>query len=169
MSHHDEWIRLSGQEGPGAAAFIDRYYALETEAYRRLLSAYPDPVSGTGGDVAVRLGFDGEMAVFAGFLDGIRESVSIPVDPEAMTDETCLTIAIDPVLLFRNMLRAKARWLAELPEWDPVLPADVRDGMVREHRLAGMARSARTAGRNDPCPCGSGRKFKHCCGKTAGA
>ena len=21
------------------------------------------------------------------------------------------------------------------------------------------------AGRNDPCPCGSGRKFKHCCGK----
>jgi len=22
-------------------------------------------------------------------------------------------------------------------------------------------------GRNDPCPCGSGRKFKQCCGKTA--
>ncbi|HME39594.1 MAG TPA: tetratricopeptide repeat protein, partial [Steroidobacteraceae bacterium] len=21
-------------------------------------------------------------------------------------------------------------------------------------------------GRNDPCSCGSGRKFKHCCGKT---
>jgi len=20
-------------------------------------------------------------------------------------------------------------------------------------------------GRNDPCPCGSGKKFKHCCGK----
>ncbi|WP_350668813.1 SEC-C metal-binding domain-containing protein, partial [Pseudoalteromonas sp. 69-MNA-CIBAN-0232] len=20
-------------------------------------------------------------------------------------------------------------------------------------------------GRNDPCPCGSGQKFKHCCGK----
>ena len=23
----------------------------------------------------------------------------------------------------------------------------------------------RKAGRNDPCPCGSGRKFKHCCGR----
>ncbi len=22
-------------------------------------------------------------------------------------------------------------------------------------------------GRNDPCPCGSGKKFKHCCGRTA--
>jgi SEC-C motif len=25
-------------------------------------------------------------------------------------------------------------------------------------------RSARTPGRNDPCPCGSGRKYKRCCG-----
>jgi preprotein translocase subunit SecA len=24
-----------------------------------------------------------------------------------------------------------------------------------------------TAGRNDPCPCGSGKKFKNCCGRTA--
>jgi uncharacterized protein YecA (UPF0149 family) len=23
-------------------------------------------------------------------------------------------------------------------------------------------------GRNDPCPCGSGRKFKACCGKASG-
>jgi preprotein translocase subunit SecA len=21
-------------------------------------------------------------------------------------------------------------------------------------------------GRNDPCPCGSGKKYKHCCGKN---
>ncbi|HEY6009212.1 MAG TPA: SEC-C metal-binding domain-containing protein, partial [Geobacteraceae bacterium] len=27
------------------------------------------------------------------------------------------------------------------------------------------AKSARTAGRNDPCPCGSGKKYKKCCGK----
>ena len=23
----------------------------------------------------------------------------------------------------------------------------------------------KTPGRNDPCPCGSGKKYKHCCGK----
>jgi len=27
------------------------------------------------------------------------------------------------------------------------------------------ARAAPTVGRNEPCPCGSGKKFKHCCGK----
>jgi hypothetical protein len=29
---------------------------------------------------------------------------------------------------------------------------------------AGGAASARRIGRNDPCPCGSGKKYKKCCG-----
>jgi preprotein translocase subunit SecA len=29
--------------------------------------------------------------------------------------------------------------------------------------------AANSAGRNDPCPCGSGKKYKHCCGRNAGA
>ncbi len=28
-----------------------------------------------------------------------------------------------------------------------------------------IVRSAPKVGRNDPCPCGSGKKYKHCCGK----
>jgi preprotein translocase subunit SecA len=27
---------------------------------------------------------------------------------------------------------------------------------------------AQRVGRNDPCPCGSGKKFKNCCGKSSG-
>jgi uncharacterized protein len=27
-------------------------------------------------------------------------------------------------------------------------------------------KSAPRPGRNDPCPCGSGRKYKQCCGKN---
>ena len=30
-----------------------------------------------------------------------------------------------------------------------------------EHRGGAMAK--KTPGRNDPCPCGSGKKFKKCC------
>jgi preprotein translocase subunit SecA len=29
-------------------------------------------------------------------------------------------------------------------------------------------RAERKTGRNDPCDCGSGKKYKHCCGKVAG-
>ena len=40
-------------------------------------------------------------------------------------------------------------------------PAAVMD-MARQHRKAASARKP-IVGRNDPCPCGSGRKFKNCC------
>ena len=30
-----------------------------------------------------------------------------------------------------------------------------------------LHREAPKAGRNDPCPCGSGKKYKNCCGRTA--
>jgi len=28
-------------------------------------------------------------------------------------------------------------------------------------------RSGEKVGRNDPCPCGSGKKYKKCCGRAA--
>jgi preprotein translocase subunit SecA len=31
---------------------------------------------------------------------------------------------------------------------------------------AGPARKKQKVGRNDPCPCGSGKKYKHCCMKA---
>jgi len=34
-----------------------------------------------------------------------------------------------------------------------------------EERIQEPAKSSRVAGRNDPCPCGSGKKYKKCCGK----
>jgi preprotein translocase subunit SecA len=30
-----------------------------------------------------------------------------------------------------------------------------------------QAQREKTTGRNDPCPCGSGQKFKKCCGKAS--
>lgn len=33
--------------------------------------------------------------------------------------------------------------------------------------LAPYVREAPKTGRNDPCPCGSGKKFKKCCGAQA--
>jgi preprotein translocase subunit SecA len=30
---------------------------------------------------------------------------------------------------------------------------------------AAVAAGGKKAGRNDPCPCGSGKKYKHCCGR----
>ena len=39
------------------------------------------------------------------------------------------------------------------------------DGTVKKQPVR---RSADKVGRNDPCPCGSGKKYKKCCGRTSG-
>jgi uncharacterized protein len=57
--------------------------------------------------------------------------------------------------------------LAQAPELIPACVAGI-DGFWKERRGRPKAGSGRTksakAGRNDPCPCGSGRKYKRCCG-----
>jgi hypothetical protein len=44
------------------------------------------------------------------------------------------------------------------------LGADVRAEAIREHERRAPNRRSTKVGRNDSCPCGSGRKWKRCCG-----
>lgn len=49
---------------------------------------------------------------------------------------------------------------------EPDKPEDLSDIYLLLHALAGKPsapRAATSIGRNDPCPCGSGKKFKKCC------
>ena len=52
---------------------------------------------------------------------------------------------------------------------EPAAPDPAQAGMVSEANealaKAKPARSMPRVGRNDPCPCGSGKKYKNCCGK----
>jgi preprotein translocase subunit SecA len=65
---------------------------------------------------------------------------------------------------------AEAQSLLEVP--DPavtaVAPAPAEMPALADS-LAPFVRSDRKVGRNEPCPCGSGRKFKHCHGALAGS
>ena len=36
---------------------------------------------------------------------------------------------------------------------------------VKEKAIKAKPKKAEKVGRNDPCPCGSGKKYKQCCGK----
>ncbi len=38
---------------------------------------------------------------------------------------------------------------------------------TQEHRKPQPIKVAKKVGRNDPCPCGSGKKYKNCCGRNA--
>jgi preprotein translocase subunit SecA len=41
------------------------------------------------------------------------------------------------------------------------------DGAEVKLELTPVRREMPKVGRNEPCPCGSGKKYKNCCGRTA--
>ena len=174
MSYYKTWMELS-EDNSNQQAYIEyvkRYYAMEKNAYEIILSAYPDNQSfleGKAKDMALKLGFtDDTMDIFVGFLDGIKSSLKNgdALDLEAIVDETEISLDIDYEKLYYNMHDAKADWLYNIPAWKNVLTEERMKEITHDYRVANIAHSDKI-GRNDPCPCGSGKKYKNCCGKKA--
>lgn len=148
--------------------FFERYYDLETEAYRKILAnpANNSYTEGSFANLRDSLGFEHEDIIFMGFLSGMNESLKEEMDLEAITPESDLALKIDFEKLLYNMHKAKAKWLFSLDEWEDVLPNEKRLDIARQYRDDSTLRVEKV-GRNDPCPCGSGKKYKKCCGKNS--
>lgn len=171
-TYYETWIDRSEtvRDQTSYTYYINTYYTMEKEAYDKILSAYPDNkefTSGKASELAKKLGFNADtMDIFVGFLDGIQTSLNKEIDVKAVDDETEIDLDINYEKLYYNMRDAKATWLFKLPSWKKVLPDDKAAEIAREYRDANIAHSEKI-GRNDPCPCGSGKKYKKCCGKNA--
>ena len=170
MSYYETWIDRSEtvRDQTSYTYYINTYYAMEKDAYDKILSAYPDNsefTSGKASELASRLGFNKDtMDIFVGFLDGIKTSLKNELDVENVDDDTEISLDIDYEKLYYNMRDAKASWLFKLSSWKNVLDENTAAQIAREYREANIAHSDKV-GRNDPCPCGSGKKYKSCCGK----
>ncbi len=143
--------------------FWNEYYIAETEVYKKILSDPSHKLSGTAADIAKKL--DMEPVMLGGFLDGANTSLTEELDLASIEDTTELDITFDMEKLYYNMLTAKAKWLYTLTEWDEVLSKEKRDEILRTWRSDHTAVSNKV-GRNEPCPCGSGKKYKNCCGRA---
>ncbi len=151
-------------------AFVERYYLMEQEAYRRILSDHRQAWQGTAAELQEKLGFEGDYVIFAGFLDGIQSSLKETVDFSDFDEETEIHLDIDFEKLLYNMHEAGAKWLFDLEAWDQVLPRAKRQEIAKQFRRDHIAqRDEQRVGRNEPCPCGSGKKYKNCCGKAGQA
>lgn len=104
--------------------------------------------------------------VFTGFMDGINESLVSGYEIAELAEDTDIELKVDFEKLFYNMLDAKAKWLYTLPEWEGVLSEEKRREITKAWRKSGQIINENKIGRNDPCPCGSGKKYKKCCGKN---
>ncbi|MBU3875540.1 SEC-C domain-containing protein [Faecalicatena sp. AGMB00832] len=145
--------------------FWGTYFNIEKSIYEQLLDAPDVEVKGTVEELAKKYGQ--EVLTMVGFLDGINDSLKVPNPIETMTETTEVSLAFDKEKLYKNMVDAKADWLYELPQWDSIFDADTKKRLYREQKQSGTIRKEKKIGRNDPCPCGSGKKYKKCCGKNA--
>ena len=146
--------------------FWANYFNIEKGIYEQILSNPAEVVSGTVKELADK--YQTEVLIMTGFLDGINESLKGYENPiETMDENTQVKIEIDPEKLYYNMVEAKAEWLYTLPQWDSILSDEKRKELYKQQKASGTVRKAKKVFPNDPCPCGSGKKYKKCCGKNA--
>ena len=154
-------VESNSKEGK---AIWDKYFEQEKAIYQQLLAAPEEVVSGTVQELADKYGM--ELNYMVGFLDGINESLKEPNPIEEMEADTVVKLPIDLESLYYHMVEAGADWLYELPEWDELLTPERRKELYREQKKSGTIVKERKVGRNEPCPCGSGKKYKYCCGRA---
>lgn len=56
-----------------------------------------------------------------------------------------------------KQLHENSRFVKEQGQWFYL------DGKIKRNLSNNLGASAHKPGRNQPCPCGSGKKYKHCC------
>ena len=142
------------------------YFAIEKGIYEKILSNPTEVVEGTVKELAEK--YETDILIMTGFSDGINESLKGYENPiETMDEDTAVKIEIDPEKLYYNMVEAKASWLYGLPQWDQILSEETRTELYKKQKASGtVRREGHKIYPNDPCPCGSGKKYKKCCGRN---
>jgi hypothetical protein len=135
------WIQGADGEGKPSTLRIDAVMAASTFEARELL---PDI------DVALR---EGLAIPFVDDVDTLEELMDSP--PWDYADQLCFVrCAIDELQSLESLIDPPLGERVGLPDWTPSeAPAPSVPWVVPT-----------TPGRNDPCSCGSGKKFKKCCG-----
>ena len=140
------------------------YFEKEKEIYAQLLKNPDEVVKGTVKELAEK--YDVDIMTMTGFLDGIDESLVESNPIEEMEEDTEVNLGFDKALLYKNMVAAGADWLYELEEWNDIFDEETRKALYKEQKSSTTIVKDKKVYPNDPCPCGSGKKYKTCCGKN---
>ncbi|MDF2586604.1 MAG: motif domain protein [Anaerocolumna sp.] len=145
--------------------FWANYFNVEKGIYEQLLANPDVVVEGTVEELAQK--YNTNVSFMVGFLDGINESLKVENPIEEMDLNTKVNLGFDKEKLYYNMVEAKADWLYEIPAWNNLLSEEKRKELFWEQKKSNTIVKEKKVGRNDPCPCGSGKKYKKCCGVNA--
>lgn len=157
----DHAYGLDDRTPEGKEFWLD-YFQREKTIYEQLLANPKEQVKGTVKELAEK--YDMSIELMVGFLDGIEESLIQPNNVDDLEEDTQVSLAFDPEKLYMNMVGCNAEWLYTLPQWDSIIIAERRKELYKIEKSSKTVVKPPKVGRNDPCPCGSGKKYKKCCG-----
>lgn len=140
------------------------YFQKEKDIYAEILKTPDTEVKGTVKELAEKFGV--ELSIMVGYLDGINDSLVTPNPIETMDEDTVVSLAFDKERLYKNMVAAGADWLYELEEWNDIFTPEKQKELYKEQKKSTTVVNEAKVYPNDPCPCGSGKKYKKCCGKN---
>ena len=146
---------------PEGKEFWVSYFQAEKGVYEQLLAnPLADPVHGTVKELAEKYGLTIQYMI--GFLDGIDDSLAESNNLDDVTEDSEVKLPIDYEKLYMNMVDCNAEWLYTLPQWDKILTPERRKELYKIQKSSKTIVKPPKVGRNDPCPCGSGKKYKKC-------
>lgn len=166
MALLEEWTKVAYNDKLDRntiTKFWNDYFLKEKSVYEVLLETPDTEVKGSVKDLADK--FNITVLEMAGFLDGINDSLVEKNPIDTMEEDTEVSLKFDKEKLYKNMVAAGADWLYELPQWDAIYDKETRHKLYLEEKKSHTVHVGKKIGRNDPCPCGSGKKYKFCCGK----
>ncbi len=165
MGLYKEWTNLLQKQTDATfKEFWEEYSGAETVIYKDILANKTTKFEGKVSELAAK--YEVREIIFMGFLDGISTSLNNEIDLDAIEADSDICLDIDFEKLFFNMLKADADYLYTLEEWDDIYDDEKKAEIATAYRRSRTVVKEKKIGRNEPCPCGSGKKYKHCCGRN---
>ena len=165
MSLYDKWTNMVTEfvKTKGEVAFWNEYKKVELKIYKDILGN--KKFNFTNSILELSDKYEISQDFIIGFIDGIRDSLLNSIDIQTIKLEDKLNFEIDVEKLYFNMLDAKAEYLYNLEEWKEILPKSKMDELNNSWKKSKIVVNPNKVGRNEPCICGSGKKYKKCCGR----
>ncbi len=130
--------------------------------------------------VALLRAVDTNWIVHLDEMDDLRDGVGLnayaqrnPLTEYRIQAGNMFDAMIDKIRLDTVRMTLFAKPMAEIKRTEVISKQRTAElagvGGEKETKKPVVRRASERVGRNDPCPCGSGKKYKQCCGKNTGA
>lgn len=163
MSLYKKWLNNAyNQKGESLPSFWNIYMPMEQKVYEQLISTKTTTLKGSLKDLAESFAMKTEH--FIGFLDGLTDVFNEDIKVDELTATSKLDLSFEFKTMFQKMVEYKAVHLYTLKEWENVFSKEELDSLYKSQKQSTTIVKEAKIGRNDPCTCGSGKKYKKCCG-----